>query len=167
MLLLWDHVILGRLPDLQRLDRSRLGELSIRSVEGTLSLFEPPFQEYFPPATAMVVQAGLVACRAAAPTWHLDRVVAEAFYDRSDNLPRVPIRPGVGPFVTAVNRLVEAFAGVLDENVAMEIMSSCYESVMLSQLSGRITIDMQRENSACQNVLQLQDDLIGEYAPHR
>ncbi|GAA2193742.1 hypothetical protein GCM10009848_54960 [Micromonospora lupini] len=163
MLLLWDNIIEGHAAELSQMSRSELCELSVRGVEGTVPLFDPPFVEYFPPATAGLIDSTLASCRSAAPLWRLESHLVSDFYASCDSLPSVPVRPGVGPFLMALTRLVRGIAETMDADVALEILSACYESILLSQLTGRVTVEMQENNEMCRRVVRFQEELIAEY----
>ncbi|MET7951228.1 hypothetical protein [Micromonospora sp. NPDC005324] len=163
MLLLWDNIIEGYAAELSHMTRSELCELSVRGVEGTVLLFDPPFVEYFPPATASLFDSTLASCRSASPLWRLESGLVSDFYLSLDSLPSVPIRPGVGPFLMALTRLVGGIAETMDADVALEILSACYESILLSQLTGRVTVEMQENNDMCRKVIRFQEELIAEY----
>ncbi|MEV0721708.1 hypothetical protein AB0I37_02885 [Micromonospora purpureochromogenes] len=163
MSLLWDHTIEHRADELSRFSRGELCELSLRGVEGTTPFFDPPFLQYFPPAYSSMIEAALAACRSVAPDWRLGADVSDEFHGNWESLPKMPLRPGVGPYMMAVSRLVDGMSGVMDSEVALEILSACYESVMLSHLAGRITLEMQKENESCRAVVRLQEELIEQY----
>jgi hypothetical protein len=64
----------------------------------------------------------------------------------------------------AVQRLIEGVSGLIDADVTLEIMSACYEAILMSQLTGRVTVQMQEDNGPCRAAIQLQEDLIAEYS---
>jgi hypothetical protein len=164
VLLLWDHTIEGHAAEIGHLGRAELCEIATRTIESTMELFQPPFSEYFPDKARELVEYGVDRCKETMPAWHLEEGVASDFYSRFDSLPKLPIRPGVGPFLMAVQRLVEGAAGVVDIEVALEIMSACYEAILVSQLTGRVTTQMQEENEPCCNAIRIQENLISEYS---
>ena len=164
MLLLWDHVIEPRGGDLDRLGRAELCEIACRTIESTAGLFEPPFVEFFPFQAGNLAESSIAYCKNARPEWRIQSSAADELFSQFDSLPKVPIRPGVGPFLMAIQRLIEGLAGSVDSDVTLEIMSACYEAILMSQLTGRVTLQMQEDNGPCRAAIQLQENLIAEYA---
>ena len=164
MLLLWDHVVQPRAGALDGLARADLGELTVRAIDGTTELFDPPFAEYFPPEAADLVTSATRDCRASAPRWRLDEPYLTGFTDRLDAVQGLPMRPGCGPLTMATLSLVDGVVGDLTPEVAREALSSCYEAVLVSQLTGRVTIEQERANERCQRAVELQLALITRFA---
>ncbi|WP_328748206.1 hypothetical protein OHT57_22105 [Streptomyces sp. NBC_00285] len=163
MLLLWDHVIERHADALGQLDRADLCELAVGVIESTGRLFDPPFSEFFPPAAADLVLSTIRQLNESSPEWRLSQDGVAEFYRRQDSLPEVAIRPGVGPFVMAVMRLVGGVSGVMTADEVLEILSACYEAILMSQLTGRVTIQMQQENERCRAAIDLQEQLIARH----
>jgi hypothetical protein len=109
------------------------------------------------------LELAIEKCRDSAPAWELENSIADGLFAQYDSLPEVPIRPGVGPFLSAASDLIEGFSGTMGGQAAVEILSSCYEAVMLSQLTGVLTVQMQEENSQCRRAIELQKELLLEY----
>lgn len=163
MLLLWDHVIERHADALGQLDRASLCELSVRVIESTRHLFDPPFSEFFPPVVADLILSTIRQINESSPEWRLGQDDAVEFYRRQDSLPEVAIRPGVGPFVMAIMRLVGGVSETMSADEALEILSACYEAILMSQLTGRMTIQMQQENERCRAAIDLQEQLIARH----
>ncbi|ALG08339.1 hypothetical protein [Kibdelosporangium phytohabitans] len=164
MLLLWDHVVKPRAGALDALSRADLGELTVSAIDGTTALFDPPFAEYFPPEAAALITSASQDCRASAPQWRLDEAYLTGFTDALDALQTVPMRPGCGPLTMAALSLVDGVVGDLTPEIAREALSSCYEAVLLSQLTGRVTTEQERENERCRRAIELQLALIARFA---
>jgi hypothetical protein len=73
------------------------------------------------------------------------------------------MRPGTGPFMVAVMRLIDGISDAMDVDETLEIMSACYEAILMSQLTGRVTVQMQEENERCRAAIDLQEQLISRY----
>jgi hypothetical protein len=163
VLLLWDHVVSPHADALDRLSRADLGELTVSAIDGTVDLFDPPFAEYFPPEAAQLVTSATRDCRASAPEWRLDETYLTRFTDRLDAVQDLPLRPGCGPLTMATLSLVDGAVGDLTPEVAREALSSCYEAILVSQLTGRVTVERERENERCQRAVALQLTLIARF----
>ncbi|WP_157856157.1 hypothetical protein [Actinacidiphila yeochonensis] len=163
MLLLWDHVIERHAGALDRLDRAKLCGLAVDVIESTEHLFNPPFAEFFPPATAELILSTMVHIRDTSPDWRLSREYADEFFASHDSLPEVAVRPGVGPFVMAVVRLVGGLSEKMTADEVLEILSACYEAILMSQLTGRVTLEMQQGNERCRAAIDLQERLTAQY----
>jgi hypothetical protein len=48
--------------------------------------------------------------------------------------------------------------------VAREALSSCYEAILVSQLTGQVTVERERENEQCLRAIDLQLALIARFA---
>ncbi|MFD8983020.1 hypothetical protein [Streptomyces sp. NPDC059564] len=164
MLILWDYEISDRADVIRQLDRGRMFDLATSVVEGTIELFDPPFNEYFPLPIAELLGSAIRTCRESAPEWLVDKAWAEDFFDTLDLLPKVAVRPGVGPFSMAIENLVEALSEGRESDAALNVLSSCYEAILTSQLTGRVTLGMERENEKCRRAIELQQSLISGFA---
>nr|WP_042194760.1 hypothetical protein [Kibdelosporangium sp. MJ126-NF4]CEL21533.1 hypothetical protein [Kibdelosporangium sp. MJ126-NF4]CTQ95900.1 hypothetical protein [Kibdelosporangium sp. MJ126-NF4] len=164
MLLLWDHVVKPRTQALNGLSRAALGELTVSTINGTTDLFAPPFAEYFPPEAAQLVTSATRDCLASAPEWRLDESYLNRFTDGLDAVQSLPMRPGCGPLTMATLSLVDGVVGDLTPEIACEALSSCYEAILVSQLTGRVTIEQERENERCQRAIELQLALVARFS---
>lgn len=63
----------------------------------------------------------------------------------------------------AMVRLFEAPANSLSVDDAMEILSSCYESVLMSHLTGRVTLEDEKNSRQCVAAIDRQIELIGAH----
>ncbi|HEY4457915.1 MAG TPA: hypothetical protein VGN81_26605 [Pseudonocardiaceae bacterium] len=161
---LWDQVILPRADELSRLSRAELADLATSTIERTTGLFAPPFAEYFPPRAAELVTSATRDGRSTAPAWQLDDAYLEQFTESLDAVQAIPMRPGCGPLTMAALSLVGGLAEALDQDTALEILSSCYEAILLSQLTGRVTLADEQQNEQCQRALAVQQDLISRFS---
>lgn len=165
-LLLWDHVVRPRADALDGLARAELGELTVSAINGTTELFDPPFTEYFPPEAAGLVMSATRDCAASAPRWRLDETYLTGFTDALDAVQDLPMRPGCGPLTMAALSLVDGVVGDLTPEIAREALSSCYEAVLASQLTGRVTVERERANEWCLRAIDLQLALVTRFAGH-
>lgn len=163
-MLLWDQVIDARADEVRRLPRARLADLATSAIEGTVELFGVPFAEFCPPSVVELVTSATRDCRASAPEWRLDEAYLARFTESLDAVQNVPMRPGCGPLTMAVLGLVEGATGDFDPDGVLEVLSSCYEAILMSQLIGRVTIEQEQQNERCQRALALQQDLISRFA---
>jgi hypothetical protein len=165
MLLLWDHIVEPRSEALEILQGAQLANLALDVIEATLSVLDPPFPEFFPQEHCELINSAIVLRADHPADWQADRDFPEDFLGRYDSLPEIAVRPAVGPFLMAFVRLFEVLPGSLAVDDAMEILSSCYESILMSQLTGRVTLEDQEENDRCREAIRLQLDLISRYLP--
>ncbi|MGW7276492.1 hypothetical protein ACWGH5_39100 [Streptomyces sp. NPDC054864] len=157
---LWDQDIAPYGEQLEALDSSTLADLVLDVVASAIPLFEPPFDHFFPQPHLELVKS-VLALRAQAPaSWWEDAAFARDFLARYDLLPGVPTRPAVGPFLMVLVRLFEAPGGCLSANQALECLSSCYEAVLVSQLTGRVTVADEKQNAKCQQAIAGQTSLV-------
>ncbi|MFM9610090.1 hypothetical protein [Streptomyces niveiscabiei] len=163
MLLLWDHVVERHEGALGQLEHAKLCGLAVSVIESTERLFEPPFVEFFPPATADLILSATAHARDSSPEWRLGRDFVDEFFRLYDSLPEVAIRPGTGPFVMAAVRLVGGMSEGMSADEVLEILSACYEAILMSQLTGRVTLEMQQENERCRAAIDVQERLIAQY----
>lgn len=63
----------------------------------------------------------------------------------------------------AVVRLVGGVSEEMSVDEVMEILSACYEAILMSQLTGRVTLEMQQENERCRAAIDLRERLIARY----
>lgn len=163
-MLLWDQVIDARADEVRRLPRAQLADLATSAIEGTVELFAVPFAEFCPPPVVELVTSATGDCRASAPEWRLDEAYLARFTDSLDAVQSVPMRPGCGPLTMAALGLVAGATGDFDPDGVLEVLSSCYEAILMSQLTGRVTIEQERKNERCQRALALQQDLISRFS---
>lgn len=164
-MLLWDEVIRPRADELGRLSRAGLADLTTSVVEGTTGLFATPFAELCPPPVADLITSATRDCRACAPEWRLDNAYLARFTDALDAVQGLPTRPGCGPLTMAALSLMEGVTGDFTAETAMEALSSCYEAIVMSQLTGRVTTDDERRDERCRRAIALQQDLIARFTP--
>lgn len=163
-MLLWDQVIDARAGEVRRLPRARLADLATSAIEGTVELFAVPFTDFCPPPVVELVTSATRDCRASAPEWRLDEAYLARFTNSLDAVQGLPTRPGCGPMTMAALGLVEGVTGDFAPDGVLEVLSSCYEAILMSQLTGRVTIERERENGRCQQALALQQDLISRFS---
>ncbi|MBT2363763.1 hypothetical protein J7E88_00030 [Streptomyces sp. ISL-10] len=157
---LWDREIAPYGEELEALDSSTRADLVLDVVASTIPLFEPPFDDFFPEAHSELVKSVLALHAQAPASWWDDAAFARDFLARYDLLPDVPTRTAVGPFLIALVRLFEAPGGCLSADDALECLSSCYEAVLISQLTGRVTVEDEKQDPKCQQAIACQADLV-------
>ncbi|NRQ35655.1 hypothetical protein HII36_28030 [Nonomuraea sp. NN258] len=163
MPLLWDDVIERHAEDLESLTEAELRGLALDIVQATLPLFEPPFPEYFPADRAELVRSAVREVRDLPPGGRPAASFVEDWHERFDTLPHTPIRPGAGPFTMAALRLVDAAAEGMSADEALEIASACYESILVSRLTGRVTREKEEGDARCREAVRVQEEIIGRY----
>lgn len=162
---LWDQKVE---PYAERLDEAQgavLCDLALDVVEATLPLFDPPFADFFPAEHAALIQSAVDVRRDAPADWWRDADFAEGFLGRYDALPEVPVRPAVGPFLTALVRLFESLPDPVTPDDALEILSSCYEAVLMSHLTGRVTLEDEEKSDRCRTAVEQQIRIIEGRVP--
>ncbi|TQJ53641.1 hypothetical protein [Streptomyces sp. SLBN-115] len=162
---LWDQRVE---PYAERLEEARgavLCDLALDVVEATLPLFDPPFATFFPAEHAALIRSAVDVRRSSPAEWWRDTGFAEGFLARYDALPEVPVRPAVGPFMTATVRLFEALPEPLTADDAMEVLSSCYEAVLMSHLTGRVTLEDEENSDRCRAAVEQQIRIIEDRVP--
>ncbi|MER5556266.1 hypothetical protein ABT001_32200 [Streptomyces sp. NPDC002793] len=147
----------GRLEDL---DSATLTGLALHVIERTVPLFEPPFEELFPAEYATLIASAVPVRGHSLAHRPIDDALARNFLAGYDVLPEVPIRPAVGPFMMALVRLFEAAEGSVSAYDTLAILWSCYEAVLMSQLSGRIAEDDEKANPCCRRAIALQEEAV-------
>jgi hypothetical protein len=77
----------------------------------------------------------------------------------------VPVRPAVGPFLTGLVRLFESLPEPVTADDALEILSSCYEAVLMSHLTGRVTLMDEEDSDRCRAAIEQQIRIIEDRVP--
>lgn len=157
---LWDQKVEPYAQSLEKFKDTTLSNLAFDVIEATIPLIGPPFKEFFPPNHAALIEFAITFRRDRPTDWRLDSMVSAEFLARYEDLPDVPIRPAVGPFFMALVRLFETPVNSLSADGAMEILSSCYESVLMSHLTGRVTLEDERNSDRCISAIDRQIELI-------
>ncbi|MEU8233030.1 hypothetical protein AB0C12_25920 [Actinoplanes sp. NPDC048967] len=161
---LWDRVVDPHEVDVSTLSAKNLVGLALDVIKDTATLFEPVFEQVFPGAHRQLVNS-LLQSRDAGPAGWADRgSFFEQYLARYDELPPTAVVPAVGPFMTATVRLAEGIVEKrFDPDGAMEVLSSCYESILMSRLSGRIKAADEEADPVCRRAVQGQLDAIAKY----
>jgi hypothetical protein len=157
---LWNQLVEPRTAVVDSLSRGDRAELAISTIEGTSNLFVPSFAEYFPPEVARLVTAATRDLRAFAPEWQLPQAYPSQFTAAFDAIQDIPMRPGCGPLAMAVLDLVHGLAGKLEQATVEEVLFSCYDAILVSQLTGLVTLEQERDNDRCRRAVDLQLGLI-------
>ncbi len=157
---LWDQKIEPYAQILESLEPRALSNLAFDVIEAELPLIGPPFEHFFPPDHAALIEFAIAFRRDHPTDWQFDSTTAATILTRYDELPDVPVRPAVGPFLMALVRLFEASVNSLSVDDTMEILSSCYESVLMSHLTGRVTLEDEKNSNQCIAAIDRQIDLI-------
>ncbi|MFI0443922.1 hypothetical protein ACH34W_00600 [Actinomadura sp. 6N118] len=119
------------------------------AIEETIPLLGSSLEEFFPPSRADLIKSALDLRSKDPASWQFDTDSAEEFLRRYDELPEEPIRPAVGPFLMALVRLFEAPPHAISSDDVMEVLYSCYESVLTSHLTGRVTLEDEQNSDRC------------------
>lgn len=157
---LWDRNVAPYGEELEALGSSTRAGLVLDVVASTIPLFEPPFDDFFPEPHRELVKSALTLRVQAPARWWDDTAFARDFLTRYDLLPDVPTRPAVGPFLSALVRLFEAPGGFLSADEALECLSSCYEAVLVSRLTGRVTVEDEKQDAVCRQAIARQTALV-------
>ncbi|MGW0081258.1 hypothetical protein [Streptomyces sp. NPDC003393] len=158
---LWDAEI-GRLQNsLLECPFEDLQGLGLRVIEETVTVYGRPLDELFDDASVTLFQEAIEEFRSfsgaseeVAERW--DELFADA-YDLQDSK---------SPFTAAslCQGLAQYADALLSEDAGegiVEVLSSCYESVLSFASLGRIvTVDMEREDPRCRRAVDLQLTLI-------
>ncbi|WP_331757547.1 hypothetical protein OH736_45460 (plasmid) [Streptomyces sp. NBC_01650] len=158
----WRHTIEPYEGCLENLGSSLRASLALRVVIRTVPLFEPALEDCFPTEYVVLVESATSVPVGLLAQWPFDAAFAEGFLARYDALPDMDFAPMVGPFMMAMVRLFEGFEN-LSANDTIEVLYSCYEAVLMSQLGGRITEDDERANARCSQAITLQREEILQY----
>ncbi|WP_326624130.1 MULTISPECIES: hypothetical protein [unclassified Streptomyces] len=157
---LWDQNVAPYGEELEALSNSTRADIVLDVVASTILLFEPPFDDFFPEPHRELVKSVLTLRAQAPASWWDDTAFAGDFLTQYDLLPDVPTRPAVGPFLMALVRLFEAPGGFLSADEALECLSSCYEAILVSQLTGRVTAEDEKQDPMCQQAIARQTVLV-------
>jgi hypothetical protein len=152
---LWTQSIEPLTPVLDDRSHADLAALATQAIEGTYALFAP---DYFPPSVALLITSATQDSRAA--EWRLSLEYVGEFTAALDAVQDIPMRPGCGPLTMAVLGLVHGLAGELDSAGVQEILFSCYDSVLVSELTGLVTLAKEEANAQCLRAIAFQRDLI-------
>ncbi len=161
---LWDREVEPYGQNLKGLDGATLSNLACDAIEAAIPLIGPPSGGFFPPEHAALIEVAITFRRDHPTDWQFDSHSAEDLLARYDELPNVPVRAAVGPFLMALVRLFEAPPHLLSVDDAMEILSSCYESVLMSHLGGRVTLEDERNSHRCVAAIGRQIEIIRAHA---
>ncbi len=162
---LWDQKVEPYADRLEAAQGAVLCDLALDVVEATLPLFDPPFSEFFPEEHATLIQSAIDVRRSSSADWWRDGDFAEGFRAQYDALPQVPVRPAVGPFLTGLVRLFEALPEAVTADDTLEILSSCYEAVLMSHLTGRVTLWDEENSERCREAVEQQIRIIEDRVP--
>ncbi|MFE2877401.1 hypothetical protein ACFXG6_27290 [Streptomyces roseus] len=157
---LWDQKVEPYAQSLDKFDATTLSNLAFDAVEAAIDLIGPPFGDFFPPGHAALIESSITFRRDHPADWQFDSEFAANLLNRYDDLPDAPVRPAVGPFFMALVRIFEVSANSLSVDDVMEILSSCYESVLMSHLTGRVTLEDERNSDQCTTAIDRQIRLI-------
>ncbi|MET4924772.1 hypothetical protein P3L51_20850 [Streptomyces sp. PSRA5] len=157
---LWDQEIEPYAQSLERLEAANLANLTFCVIEESIPLIGPPFGCYFPSDHAALIESVLAFRLDHLTDWRSDSEFAANFLARYDGLPDVAVRPAVGPFFMALVRIFEAFDHPMSADEAMEILSCCYESILMSHLTGRVTLKDEQNSDQCVAAIDSQVEII-------
>ncbi|MFD3776360.1 hypothetical protein [Streptomyces sp. NPDC058612] len=157
---LWDQNVEPYAQRLERFEAATLHNLAFDAIEAAIPLIGPPFGEFFPSSHATLIEFAIRFRHENSGNWQFDSESASNILTRYDELPDVPVRPAVGPFFAALVRLFETPANSLSPDDAMEILSSCYEAVLMSHLTGRVTLKDEENSDQCTAAINQQIELI-------
>jgi hypothetical protein len=161
--IIWDEKVLPRRVELAHLGHDELANLALDCVELAMAMFSPPFGEYLP-ASHVALVASVLENRVLNPDdWQRRSAFNSEFLSRYDDLPSVPVKPSVGPFMMALVRLHEALDVGLDAEETMEIISSCHEAIVVSELRGRASREDEANCVRCNRSIAEQGALIDAY----
>lgn len=159
---LWDQTIEGQADVVASLPVEALYPLAFAVIEQTIPIFDPPFEEFFPEVVREVIESTLAKIREAEPGFRFQRYDVEADFAERDSIGAVSLIPGTGAFLVAIGRLVEAMVGTIDSDDVLEIMSACYEAIVMSSLSGKESLDKEMNSERCVAAIRMQQRLIQE-----
>lgn len=157
---LWDQRIEPYAQNLEDLEAAALANLAFDAIEAAIPLLSLPFRDFFPPHHADLIQSTLELRHNHPADWHLDSEFSVNFLAKYDELPHVAVRSSAGPFFMALVRLFEATASSVSADDTMEILSSSYESVLMSHLTGRITLEDELNSNQCTETIDRQIEII-------
>jgi hypothetical protein len=161
--IIWDEKVLPRAAELGHLGHDELANLALDCVELAMAMFSPPFGEYLPPSHVALVLSVLENRVLNPDDWQRRSACNGDFLARYDHLPPAPVKPSVGPFMMALVRLHEALDAGLDAEETMEIISSCREAVVVSELRGRASREDEASCVRCNRSIAGQSALIDAY----
>ncbi|GAB2515033.1 hypothetical protein [Nocardia heshunensis] len=160
---LWNQLVEPQTAVVDSLSRAERAELATRTIESTSTLFDPSFTEYFPPEVAQLITSATQDFRASAPEWLLPEAYTARFTTAFDAIQDIAMRPGCGPLTVAVLDLVHGLTGELETDTVQEVLFSCYDAILVSQLTGLVTLEKEQNNGQCQRAITLQLDLTAEW----
>ena len=161
-MLWWDYVIPVRAEEMRQLSHAQLAELSTRVIEETIKMLTPGLTAEEPQPVVELVVSVAEDCRATAPQWRLSQEYLAEFTRQMDVVYDDPEPPGWFNMQLGILSLVDGLTRRLDTKTTLDVLSSCYATVLLSQplSSSRITPDDERGFQRCREALALQQELI-------
>lgn len=164
---LWDQRVEPYAHALEGLNNGALCNLALDVIEATIPLLGLPLDEFFPPDRAELIKSALELRSRSPKDWQVNSDFAMEMLTRYDELPEVSVRPAVGAYLMALVRLFEGPPSSVSADDVMEILSSCYESVLMSHLTGRVTIDDELDSDRCVAAISRQIGIIEEFQRRR
>jgi hypothetical protein len=157
----WDVEIGRRESELMRISPTGKRALGLAVIEETVEGFDRPLSSVFSEETVEFITGALDSFRSCLRSGKFQDLATDAFleaaYDASD---------GKAPFAAAsllksLGEYAEFSVGQNWEEGLLEVMSSCYESVLSYEAIGRVvTIDDERQNTRCVRAIESQLRLI-------
>lgn len=143
---LWSQKIEPFAERLEKAPSGMLSDVALDVVEATIPLFDPPFAAFFPAEHAALIESAVDVRPGDPKGWWHDAGFAEGFLARYDALTEeVPVRPAVGPFLTALVRL--------------------FEAVLMSHLTGKVTLEDEENSDRCRLAIEQQIRIIEHRVP--
>ncbi|MEV4336714.1 hypothetical protein [Streptomyces sp. NPDC049590] len=165
--MLWDVEVADRCAGgLEKCSWGALRSLGLKVIEETPGLFGRPLEEVFTPATvalfrAAVAEFGAVPGPLSETPEPWEELLADAWDWQDGNAPFT-----AASLVQGLVQYSEFLVGEGHPDDILEVLSSCYESVLSYASIGRtVTIDQERDNSYCRAAIDLQHRLIREHCP--
>jgi hypothetical protein len=160
---LWDAEV-GRFEDeLLECPTESLRTLGLRVIEETVTVYGQPLEELFDQATVTLFRDAVVEFRsftgsAEGVSERWGRLFADA-YDWQDR--KSPFT--AASLCQALAQYADFLLGEDNAEEILEVLSSCYESVLSFAALGRtVTVDAEREDLRCRHAADLQLALIQE-----
>ena len=162
---LWDRDVDERAEAaVSALVEGQLFSIAMDVIERTVPIFDPPFPEFFPPVARVLIESTIRQCRSVLPDGRLSEPEVERYFEVQEQIDSIATRPGVGPYLVAIGRVVESLgSGSIDADEVLEVMSSCYESIVMSNITGRESIEKELASPPCVAAIGMQLELVDSY----
>ncbi|MGW1029178.1 hypothetical protein ACWD4J_36790 [Streptomyces sp. NPDC002577] len=166
-MLLWDYESEGWESSISGMSEERRRDLSLSCIEATVESFHPSFEASFRAHTVNFIRAALRDFRVNLQDPGSSVAVRdeEEFFDNLHALVDQDPAPGLAALVMAVSEYADCLRNrPLGSREVLGVLSSCYEAALNEERIPRVTPDAERENENCRRALEMQREMVMNFA---